>query len=320
MSQISQRKVKSGRNVVKTLSLEFFNNFLSEHISDLKNPVIEKYDGERITVDEIASSLLTTNIFSPVKVGIIKFSEKKSQKIVEELSVLLSKPSQGIYIFLLLMGEGFENCIKKLEEKGWTFYDLDALWEREKREIIVSLFKKKGLKIEEKALSFLEETLSTYDFCKNIVEKLWFFKKGQIQFPVTIHDLREIISVPEELDLFNFIDALIRGDKKGIIEGIEVLGMTEDEEVMKKIFFLLQNSLFIIFLLKRGVSPQGLMEAKKIHPYRMKKLRELERNLSEERIKKLMDAISSIDYEGKTYLRSKLNMRDILLKNIIQTF
>lgn len=271
----------------------------------LNNRKYENIDFESVSFDEVLEDISYESMFNDEKILVIrnfdsilsskKENEKKIDKLVE---YLLNAPNENITLIFISgeklstkgVGKSILSFLKVIETPIITKpYELDKL--------LGPYIRKEGYNITDKALSnFSVKCISNYDLAINEFEKLKTMKPDNNS--ITERDVEEFVSNYNMNDIFGFKDAVLNRNISLALEMLEDLENSKMEIVPLVVMIAKEyQTLYNVKILsnKKMTNDQISQELNKMHPYRVKVLREMSSKYTEEEIEKLILELCNID-------------------------
>lgn len=258
------------------------------------NSVI-KYNGEEVNVSDILYELESVSLFDDKKMVIVNSIDKLSddKKLYEYIE---NKKDKNV---LVLVSERMLDVRKKLssllKEKAkvidYNEFDIEKY--------VQDSFKE--YKISPRSIHLLlEYTNREFEKIENEINKLKMLKLEEKE--ITEDDIKENCLKSLNINIFNLIDALNRGNKAYAFDIITELVNSKEDEI--KILITLANNYRLIYrtkVLMGSCDDKKLMELLDVKsPYRLKKLKEQSHYYDENKLLEILKFLSDLDLKIKT--------------------
>ena len=258
------------------------------------NSVI-KYDGEEASVNDILYELESVSLFDDKKMVIVNNIDKLSDD--KKLSSYIEdKKDKNV---LVLVSSKALDARKKLstllKEKAkvidYNEFDIEKY-------VKDSL---KGYKISPRSIYLLlEYTNREFEKLENEINKLKMLKLEEKE--ITEEDITENCLKSLNINIFNLIDALNKGNKSYSFDIVNELIYSKEDEI--KILITLANNYRLIYrtkVLMGSCDDKKLMELLDVKsPYRLKKLKEQSHYYDENKLLEILKFLSDLDLKIKT--------------------
>jgi DNA polymerase-3 subunit delta len=268
------------------VSLEIEN--IIKDLGTSKQSVVNfEYDDS--IVNQILDEANTMSLFDEKKIIIV--DNILFSKINSELVEYLENPNTTTILILV----DYETDIKKIKTiEGCKI--INCSLETDKMGFIKECLC--DFKIDSNALKYLFQISNDdLNYIKNELDKLMMYKWEEKE--ITIKDIEEIVSFPNESDAFKLIDYIVQKDSK---KALKTYYHILDKEDPIKIITILANQIRLIYQIKvmSNQSNEEIASDLKVHPYRVKLGREKARNYDENSLIDILYSLSEIDISIKS--------------------
>ena len=184
-----------------------------------------------------------------------------------------------------------------------------------KREIIKYL-KEKNYKIENNALELLINRLgNNYDYILNEIDKVLIMKKDYL---INVNDIKEYTINIEDLDIFKYVDLIIKKDIEKCLEELNIIIENNIEPAI--IFSTIATQYRLIYitknLIQQGLTEKTIADELSIHPYRIKLAHDNSYYYSSKELKEKLLYIGELDKKIKVGELEKYNALKIFIINL----
>ncbi len=325
-----------GLNSGKIKNLYIFcgtdENLIKECINTLKCKLIDdnfkdfnyiKFDGEKVTKDDIINSCETLPFMSDKKMvevyrsnflkdgkkedkGINVGELKKYAKVIPEYTVLV--------MHYLFEGdrEKISSKIKGFESLG-DVIKIDKLKGMAFQSKVRDIFNNKGKKIGKNELTYFCSIVeNNMNIVNNEIEKLILFTEGR---DITREDIVNLTPYEKENDIFNLVSYL---SERNIKASIDILNeLIYKGEKPTKILSMIERQFKLLLSIKIMVnnrkSKEDIVGKYRLNPYIAEKMINQSRGFSEKALKINLDLCLNTEKEIKTTISDEKNAIEILM-------
>lgn len=278
------------------------NSLVDKEIEEIlkkeTNIIVTKYDLEEINILKVLEDINTISLFQEKKV-IICTNLNKITNINEEEAIIkyLNNKNNNILIFKEKekLSSSKQKLVKELQEKS-TYIEVNN------NESLFSFIKNSfdDYKISNINISLLKEYCNN-DFyrIKQEIEKLKMYKLEEKE--ILKEDIIKVVKKGFDKNIFDLLNAINRKNKKDMYKTYYELLENNEDEI--KIISILANNFKLIYKvkkLKETNTDENIIKMLKLHPYRLKLLKEQTYLYSEEELLRIIVDLSNLDISIKS--------------------
>ena len=287
------------------------NSIINKEIKSIKeknnidNNSFIKYDLEIDTTQMIIEELNTFNLFNDKKLVVV--SNTKNIEI-ELLEKYLNNPSDNI--FVLTEKEELDKrskLSKLLEEKAKVINT---------KNVDLNTYIKDGLKdyeIDKTLITLIKDKCNNnYHRITNEINKIKLYKEDNKK--ITKEDINVLIKKDLNINIYDLTNAINKKDIRKSLELFNDLLKNNEDEI--KILGSLANNYRLLMNIKNLVTQykdEEIIKKLKMHPYRLKMLKEQSNNYTKEEISKIINKLQKIDINIKSGLIDKKDALEMFL-------
>ena len=307
--------------IIKSNSYRLLKRELDKLTEDIDKENINYFDMDVDNIKDILDNANYVSLFDDKKCIVVynsnifgtKFEYKNELEILEKY---LNNPNDNTtLIFLTDNISKSKKCVKLISNKGNVIELNKPTGDNLKKEII-NYLKEFNFKIENKALDLLIKRLdNNYDYILNELDKIMIIKEDYL---INVEDINKYSVNIEEVDLFKFVDLVI---KKKIEECLEELKIIVENNIEPAIILsMIAGQYRLIYstknLIKQGLSEKTIADELDVHPYRIKLAHDNSYNYSNIELKGKILSIGELDRKIKTGELDKYNALKIFIINL----
>lgn len=307
--------------IIKSNSYRLLKRELDKLIKDIDKQNINYFDLDVDNIKDILDNANYVSLFDDKKCIIvynsnifgIKFEYKNELEILEKY---LNNPNNNTtLIFLTDNISKSKKCVKLINSKGNVIELNKPTGDNLKKEII-NYLKDFNFKIENKALDLLIKRLdNNYDYILNELDKIIIVKEDYL---INVEDINKYSVNIEEVDLFKFVDLVIKKKIEECLEELKIIVENNIEPVI--ILSMIAGQYRLIYstknLIKQGLSEKTIADELNVHPYRIKLAHDNSYNYSNIELKDKILSIGELDRKIKTGELDKYNALKIFIINL----
>lgn len=270
------------------------NNFVSFVLQKNKDKALE--DLENDTIENFKAFLKQQSLFQVKKIAVISgfnvFNLKEKQSIFDFL--LLENLFKETEVFIIIKYSGLinkkDNSIveKIIKESNSQKFELSSDT-RSLAKKILSFFAKNNLELDISALNCASQLFKNrpeflFSELNRIIPYFIFKNINNIEWS----DLKSVVNITIETDLYKFLDALMLKDKKNIFSSLDqIMKNDEFERFIYNIRILAERLILVKSMQIEGLEYKAILKTLKLHPYYFKKLVDFSRNFNLSSFKKI---------------------------------
>lgn len=307
--------------IIKSNSYRLLKKELDKLTKNIDKENINYFDLDVDSIKDILDNANYVSLFDDKKCIVVynsnifgtKFEYKNELEILEKY---LNNPNDNTtLIFLTDNISKSKKCVKFINSKGNVIELNKPTGDNLKKEII-NYLKDFNFKIENKALDLLIKRLNNnYDYILNELDKIMIIKEDYL---INVEDINKYSVNIEEVDLFKFVDLVI---KKKIEECLEELKIIVENNIEPAIVLsMIAGQYRLIYstknLIKQGLSEKKVADELDVHPYRIKLAHDNSYNYSNIELKDKILSIGELDKKIKTGELDKYNALKIFIINL----
>lgn len=307
--------------IIKSNSYRLLKKELDKLTKNIDKENINYFDLDVDSIKDILDNANYVSLFDDKKCIIVynsnifgtKFEYKNELEILEKY---LNNPNDNTtLIFLTDNISKSKKCVKFINSKGNVIELNKPTGDNLKKEII-NYLKDFNFKIENKALDLLIKRLNNnYDYILNELDKIMIIKEDYL---INVDDVNKYSVNIEEVDLFKFVDLVV---KKKIEECLEELKVIVENNIEPAIILsMIAGQYRLIYstknLIKQGLSEKKVADELDVHPYRIKLAHDNSYNYSNIELKDKILSIGELDKKIKTGELDKYNALKIFIINL----
>lgn len=307
--------------IIKSNSYRLLKTELDKLIKDIDKENISYFD---LSVDNIKTILEEANyvsLFNDKKAIIVynsfifgtKYEYKNELEILEDY---LNNPNNNTtLIFLTDNIKKTKKCVKLINSKG-NLLELNMPEKDNLKKEIIKYLKDKSYKIENNALELLINRLdNNYDYILNELDKVLIMKKDYL---ININDIKEYTINIENIDIFKYVDLVIKKDIEKCLEELNIIIENNIEPAI--ILSNIATQYRLIYstknLIKQGLTEKNIADELSVHPYRIKLAHDNSYKYSNEEVKEKLLYIGELDRKIKVGELDKYNALKIFIINL----
>ncbi|MCO5143516.1 MAG: DNA polymerase III subunit delta [Oligoflexia bacterium] len=207
-----------------TYKREFFLKKLIEAYQKEQSSAVEILYADAVKIDELIDSLMSSSLWDPSKIILLKNGEKITTKVLEAISPALESEEGNHLIVIGEKADGrlkfFSKISKSYDHIG--FVKLDLVGEYEWNSWFQSFIKSEELSVQDEAKHLIQEwTNTSLTELKQLIDRLKLYV-----YPRNIIQLSDVLAVGHRVspyDIFQFTGALLQGDQKFALDLLERL-------------------------------------------------------------------------------------------------
>ena len=264
------------------------------------------YDYKESRVEDVIEELSYFDLFGNKKVVVLKDADFLTSKSTLESSVFdnyLVNPNKDSVLVLKMVCDKLDErkkLVKSLKDKA-VIKEFKSLLDKDINGYVKNYFTSHGYKINEEALEEITRRLrSNTRVIDSELEKLFLYKINDKL--ITKQDVEQVITLYEENNMFELVNAVLKKDKKQIFNLYKKL--IEDREEPNVILVMIANQFRLMYqakvLMKEGLDKYKIANMLKEHHYRVGLSLENAINIEEEDLLKILHKLSLVDIQIKT--------------------
>lgn len=293
-------------------------NFKKEDKSQIN---LEILDAEKIGFAEIKKKIKASPFLSKKRLIIIKNLMMCGSKTLQEKVAKLIEndqiPKTSDVVFWE-KGEPKKNKLFMVLTKTKNSHQFSLLSDFKLNRWIEDEVKRQGFKIEKKAIQKLAAYVGN-DLCQlsHEIEKLVTFKAKSSNF-ILAKDVDLLVRAKLDTNIFNFIDALGRKDKKEALRLLhEQIDSGQNEiYLLTMIAYQIRNLIIVKDLVNQGKKAYQISHLAKIHPYVVSKTLSQAKKFNLPELKKIYKNLLEADIAFKTSKGNTLLLLDLLVTKL----
>ena len=330
------------------------NDFrITQKIKDLEDKFIKevdssgqnifKFDGEKVSLDELAGQISSNSLFSSKKMIIISDLIRNKQKsILKDLLEYSEKnkinSSQDIFIFteknirsksgqnLVKSSGGRENPLNKEEKVFYGFLtkekysqELKKFSQSELANFIKQEFLKYEVKIGPKEVQVLMAINNENVWnISNEIKKIAHFKLGEArenktkdEIRVSLIDIEKISSGIFTENIFSFTDSISAKNTRQALKILEeqYLAGSEPEYILSMMLRQFKILLQIRELLDNNHTTTKIISALKLHPFIVNKGVNQAKNFESKKLRRIINSLGEIELENR---KSQIDIKNLI--------
>lgn len=280
------------------------NKIKTENNIDSINTI--EYDLETTNLNEIIDDAQTLSLFSDKKLIIVNnaypftSSNKKNVPIqnLDTLDTYLDNPNPNTIIIFLPNAPKLDERKKIVKKLRKTSQIKEFSEPNNLSSIVKSMFE--NYQISTTSINTLIERVGNNLFhLHNEIEKIKTYKGKDLN--ITTQNIIDLTTQNIDLDIFGFIDHIIKKEKKEAITIYHEMLKMNEEPI--KIIIMLANQFRLMYqakeLYKKGHTESDTASILNVHPYRVKLAITNARNYSSDILLKFLNELATIDYQIK---------------------
>ena len=307
--------------IIKSNSYRLLKNKLKILTKDIDKENIDYYDLSDTSIKNIIEEANYVSLFNDKKAIIVynadifgtKYEYKNDLEILEKY---LTNPNNNtILIFITDNVSKTKKCVKLINEKGNLIELIKPTGDNLKKEIN-NYLKNNNYKIENNALDLLIKRVdNNYDYILNELDKIMIIKKDYI---ITTSDIKEYTINIENIDIFKFVDLIIKKDIEECLSELNILieNNIEPAIILSNIATQYRLIYSVKNLIKQGQTEKTIADELSIHPYRIKLAHDNSYKYSNKELKEKLLYIGELDKKIKTGELDKYNALKIFIINL----
>lgn len=257
--------------------------------------VAEKVDGEDLELKQLPDLLMGVTLFASKRLVIIKnLSENRS--VWEKLPEWLDRISDDVHMVLIEAKPDRRSRTYKALQKVATVRQFPAWTERDgavAEEWVAQEAERQKIALDKKSIHTIVERVGVDQW-----QLYYALQKLAVLPQVTQSVIEEIVEAHPQENVFNLLDAALKGN---VVQVKKMLGVLEANEDSYRLFGLLATQVFQLAVVSTSARPAGEV-AKDLgaHPFALSKLAPHVKKLGKSGISKVVAAMAEADASLKT--------------------
>lgn len=159
----------------------------------------------------------------------------------------------------------------------------------------------------EVASYIVENSYTNYDIMTSELEKIYILLKPMT---LTIPDIKDVVSKGVINGLYNYINAIIKGDLKDALEAIDTFAKSKIDPIV--VLISLAKEVQIYYNLKKGIKSKDIQFQYNKEDWQMKNYLNNDSLFTEKELKKIIIKLNDYDYKLKSGMLEKSVALDLL--------
>lgn len=282
------------------------DKYINKLISDNKIDTKIIYNYKETKIEDVIEECSYTDLFGNKKMVILNdaiFLTGKETLESDLLNKYLDNPNENIILVFKVVYDKLDERKKlvKLIKSKSIVKEFKILDDKNIREYISNYFKELDFKIDSMSINEIANRLiGNTKVIDSELEKLYLYKLNEKN--INIDDVKNVITVYNENEVFKLVDAVVKKDKKKIFDIYKNLLINKEEPIM--ILTLLANQFRLIYeckvLYEKGMNYKEIATKLKEHPYRVQVSVNNSFNISKKEIKRILVMLAKTDLDIKS--------------------
>lgn len=282
------------------------DKYINKLISDNKIDTKIIYNYKETKIEDVIEECSYTDLFGNKKMVILNdaiFLTGKETLESDLLNKYLDNPNENIILVFKVVYDKLDERKKlvKLIKSKSIVKEFKILDDKNIREYISNYFKELDFKIDSMSINEIANRLiGNTKVIDNELEKLYLYKLNEKN--INIDDVKNVVTVYNENEVFKLVDAVVKKDKKKIFDIYKNLLINKEEPIM--ILTLLANQFRLIYeckvLYEKGMNYKEIATKLKEHPYRVQVSVNNSFNISKKEIKRILVMLAKTDLDIKS--------------------
>lgn len=282
------------------------DKYINKLISDNKIDTKIIYNYKETKIEDVIEECSYTDLFGNKKMVILNdaiFLTGKETLESDLLNKYLDNPNENIILVFKVVYDKLDERKKlvKLIKSKSIVKEFKILDDKNIREYISNYFKELDFKIDSMSINEIANRLiGNTKVIDNELEKLYLYKLNEKN--INIDDVKNVITVYNENEVFKLVDAVVKKDKKKIFDIYKNLLINKEEPIM--ILTLLANQFRLMYeckvLYEKGMNYKEIATKLKEHPYRVQVSVNNSFNISKKEIKRILVMLAKTDLDIKS--------------------
>lgn len=282
------------------------DKYINKLISDNKIDTKIIYNYKETKIEDVIEECSYTDLFGNKKMVILNdaiFLTGKETLESDLLNKYLDNPNENIILVFKVVYDKLDERKKlvKLIKSKSIVKEFKILDDKNIREYISNYFKELDFKIDSISINEIANRLiGNTKVIDNELEKLYLYKLNEKN--INIDDVKNVITVYNENEVFKLVDAVVKKDKKKIFDIYKNLLINKEEPIM--ILTLLANQFRLMYeckvLYEKGMNYKEIATKLKEHPYRVQVSVNNSFNISKKEIKRILVMLAKTDLDIKS--------------------
>lgn len=282
------------------------DKYINKLISDNKIDTKIIYNYKETKIEDVIEECSYTDLFGNKKMVILNdaiFLTGKETLESDLLNKYLDNPNENIILVFKVVYDKLDERKKlvKLIKSKSIVKEFKILDDKNIREYISNYFKELDFKIDCMSINEIANRLiGNTKVIDNELEKLYLYKLNEKN--INIDDVKNVVTVYNENEVFKLVDAVVKKDKKKIFDIYKNLLINKEEPIM--ILTLLANQFRLMYeckvLYEKGMNYKEIATKLKEHPYRVQVSVNNSFNISKKEIKRILVMLAKTDLDIKS--------------------
>ena len=282
------------------------DKYINKLISDNKIDTKIIYNYKETKIEDVIEECSYTDLFGNKKMVILNdaiFLTGKETLESDLLNKYLDSPNENIILVFKVDCDKLDERKKlvKLIKSKSVVKEFKILDDKNIREYISNYFKELDFKIDSMSINEITNRLSgNTKVIDSELEKLYLYKLNEKN--INIDDVKNVVTVYNENEVFKLVDAVVKKDKKKIFDIYKNLLINKEEPIM--ILTLLANQFRLMYqckvLYEKGINYKEIATKLKEHPYRVQVSVNNSFNISKKEIKRILVMLAKTDLDIKS--------------------
>ncbi len=282
------------------------DKYINKLISDNKIDTKIIYNYKETKIEDVIEECSYTDLFGNKKMVILNdaiFLTGKETLESDLLNKYLDSPNENIILVFKVVYDKLDERKKlvKLIKSKSIVKEFKILDDKNIREYISNYFKELDFKIDSMSINEIANRLiGNTKVIDNELEKLYLYKLNEKN--INIDDVKKVVTVYNENEVFKLVDAVVKKDKKKIFDIYKNLLINKEEPIM--ILTLLANQFRLMYeckvLYEKGMNYKEIATKLKEHPYRVQVSVNNSFNISKKEIKRILVMLAKTDLDIKS--------------------
>lgn len=282
------------------------DKYINKLISDNKIDTKIIYNYKETKIEDVIEECSYTDLFGNKKMVILNdaiFLTGKETLESDLLNKYLDNPNENIILVFKVDYDKLDERKKlvKLIKSKSIVKEFKILDDKNIREYISNYFKELDFKIDSMSINEIANRLiGNTKVIDNELEKLYLYKLNEKN--INIDDVKNVVTVYNENEVFKLVDAVVKKDKKKIFDIYKNLLINKEEPIM--ILTLLANQFRLMYqckvLYEKGINYKEIATKLKEHPYRVQVSVNNSFNISKKEIKRILVMLAKTDLDIKS--------------------
>ncbi|MCX7641920.1 MAG: DNA polymerase III subunit delta [Elusimicrobiales bacterium] len=310
-------KVKSEKEFLKDIvNLKLDNAYIligddterkKNHLKQLKTKIPSEFDyttfSQSQSIELLISDLITPPLFASKRIVVVDNFEKLKANDKKNIFLYLQNPSNSTSLFLLHNENLKDYQIKKeYENISATIIVFQDITPDEIKEFFLDFFNKSNIKVDNKTMQYISNSIINFSQMKNEIEKLWLYTDNKNI--LTLKEAQQLITSFKEIEISEISENIIMKDIDKFKNTLNILISQKEEpiKILQAIEYTLEKILKIKLILKKYTNPPyELTQLLAIYKFDIEKAKRANiHSFSEEKLIKAID----LSVEAESILKS----------------